>query len=80
MIDFTKIEYLKTGATRQQRAYETLSNHQVLQKLAAFDPILTGTIPINIDIETSDLDIICCFTDPVAFQKSVRSFSTQKKL
>lgn len=79
MIDFTNIEYLKSGTARQQHAYEVLSMHQVLEKLAAFDPILTGTIPINIDIETSDLDIICHFTNPVLFQKSVRHFFGREK-
>lgn len=58
-MNFLNIEYLKTGNERQQLAYQTLIAHQILEKLAEYSPILTGTIPINIDIENSDLDIIC---------------------
>ena len=40
-----------------------LTQNEILTKLHQFDPILVGTIPINIDIETSDLDIICYCED-----------------
>lgn len=59
MIDFTTIEYLKSGNSKQIKAYEILTHHNVLLSLEEFNPILVGTIPINIDIENSDLDIIC---------------------
>jgi hypothetical protein len=57
MIDFSTIEYLKTGNPRQIRAYEVLIQNKIFFNLAEFDPVLAGTIPINIDIENSDLDI-----------------------
>ncbi|PKF74829.1 DUF4269 domain-containing protein [Chryseobacterium sp. PMSZPI] len=59
MIDFTKIDYLKEGNERQKRAYEVLTKYKILEKLESYSPILAGTIPIEIDIEDSDLDIIC---------------------
>lgn len=59
MIDFKDINYLKDGNYRQKSAYQILIKYGVFEKLADFDPILTGTIPINIDIAESDLDIIC---------------------
>ncbi|KMQ64305.1 hypothetical protein ACM46_08400 [Chryseobacterium angstadtii] len=59
MIDFTKLDYLKSGNERQQRAYNVLTKYRVLEKLEPYSPILAGTIPIGIDIESSDLDIIC---------------------
>lgn len=43
----------------QQKAYQVITDHAILEKLAQYNPILVGTIPINIDIEESDLDIIC---------------------
>lgn len=59
MIDFTTIDYLKTGNERQKRAYEVLTKYRIFEKLKEYSPILAGTIPIEIDIENSDLDIIC---------------------
>jgi len=75
---FETIDYLQNGNDRQQRVYEMLVRHQVMKKLADFDPILVGTIPIEVDIETSDLDIICCFSDPQVFNEVIfRNFGTQ---
>lgn len=59
MINFTGIEYLKGGNERQKRAYEVLTKYKVFEKLRDYSPLLAGTIPIEIDIESSDLDIIC---------------------
>ncbi|WP_223605879.1 DUF4269 domain-containing protein [Chryseobacterium sp. OSA05B] len=59
MIDFTHIEYLKSGNERQKRAYDVLKKYKVFEKLKPYSPVLAGTIPIEIDIESSDLDIIC---------------------
>ncbi len=64
---FNNIEYLKSGAERQQQAYRVLTAYQVLDKLEAYTPVLVGTIPINIDIESSDLDILCYWTDKREF-------------
>jgi hypothetical protein len=59
MINFTKIDYLKNGNERQRRVYELLRKYHIFEKLKYYSPILAGTIPIEIDIESSDLDIIC---------------------
>lgn len=68
MIDFTTLDYLQSGNEKQKRVYTILTTNRVLEKLKSFDPILTGTIPISIDIDTSDLDIICCFNNAYDFQ------------
>ncbi|GAA4152456.1 DUF4269 domain-containing protein [Chryseobacterium ginsenosidimutans] len=59
MIDFTTIDYLKKGNEKQKRAFEVLAKYKLFEKLKDYSPILAGTIPIEIDIEASDLDIIC---------------------
>jgi hypothetical protein len=59
MINFKKIDYLKLGNSRQQKAYKTLTALNIFSILKDYNPILTGTIPIEIDIPESDLDIIC---------------------
>ncbi len=59
MIDFMTIDYLKTGNNKQRRAYEVLTQYRIFEKLSDYSPLLAGTVPIEIDIEGSDLDIIC---------------------
>lgn len=71
MIDFTKIDYLKNGNERQKRAYEVLTRYHIFEKLKNYSPILAGTIPIEIDIEDSDLDIICEAKDFTEFEKAL---------
>ncbi|MBE7410710.1 MAG: DUF4269 domain-containing protein [Leptospiraceae bacterium] len=78
-LDFTNIEYLLSGRSQQQKAYSILTNHQVLIKLKLFDPMLVGTIPIGIDVENSDLDIICCFTNKDEFKKLITENFKDKK-
>lgn len=58
MIDFTRIDYLKNGNERQKKAYEILTKYRIFEKLKDYSPILAGTVPIEIDINGSDLDII----------------------
>lgn len=58
MIDFTEIDYLKDGNERQKKAYEILTKYRILEKMKDYSPILAGTVPIEIDIKGSDLDII----------------------
>ncbi len=72
-MEFHDISYLKNGTPRQQEAYTILQQNKVLEKLQAFDPVLVGTIPINVDIETSDLDIICCFKNKDFFRDTIVS-------
>lgn len=73
MIDFTNISYLKTGNQKQQLAFEVLTKYKILESLSDFDPILVGTIPINLDIENSDLDVICYWTNKSHFIEQIKS-------
>lgn len=58
MKNWRNINYLLQGTKKQQAAYHALHDIEVLNHLIDFNPILVGTIPIDIDIVTSDLDII----------------------
>lgn len=56
---FENIEYLLHGTDRAKEAYRVLQQYKVMDILSPYTPMLTGTIPIDIDIEGSDLDVIC---------------------
>ena len=58
MQDFLTIDYLEHGNEIQQNVFHLLCNHQILEKLDTYKPIVVGTIPIEINIENSDIDII----------------------
>jgi hypothetical protein len=73
MMNFSTIDYLKNGTPKQIQAFEVLTRNKVLTNLAEFDPILVGTIPINIDIENSDLDIICYWKNKTEFIDKLNS-------
>ncbi len=78
MPDFTTIEYLRTGNEKQRQTFEILNQNKILLNLAEFEPILVGTIPINIDIENSDLDIICYWKNKVEFIEKLQSAFTNE--
>lgn len=87
--NFRNIEYLKYGNDRQKLAYSEIKKFYILDKLVQYNPILTGTIPIEIDLPESDLDIICeCeshaeFTDFILKQfsdkKDLKIYSTKER-
>src|SRR5688500_9963097 len=79
-INFETIDYLKNGNERQQGAYQVLIRHSVLENLQTFDPILIGTIPLNIDTEKSDLDIVCCWKSKNPFIETlIENFSHHRE-
>ena len=80
MKDFRNIDYLKIGNRKQIQAFKVLTEKKILMNLAEFYPVLVGTIPINIDIETSDLDIICYWIDKMVFTEKIQSnFNNEDK-
>lgn len=74
-IDWRDISYLARGNTRQRRAYRALQSLGVFDILRLYSPVLAGTIPLDIDVEQSDLDIICevgATSDLTAFERAVK--------
>lgn len=67
------IEYLRNGNSKQRLAYDALCESNILTLLKEFDPLVIGTIPIEIDIESSDIDICCYATDLLYLQSIVRA-------
>ncbi|TGN09833.1 DUF4269 domain-containing protein [Leptospira ilyithenensis] len=51
-------DYLETGNEKQRSLHSDLSNHKIISKLSGFYPLIAGTIPLGIDTENSDVDIL----------------------
>ncbi|MDR0907747.1 MAG: DUF4269 domain-containing protein [Rikenellaceae bacterium] len=69
---FTDISYLATGNPRQRHCYAVLTKTRVLELLAPYGAVLAGTIPLGIDVPSSDLDVICRVTDFDEFARFAR--------
>lgn len=71
MSHFFTLHYLQHGTLRQQHAYNALTGNSIMEKLEKYTPVLAGTIPLGIDVESSDLDILCTYTDAKKFMVDV---------
>lgn len=80
MKDFRRIEYLQLGNSRQKQAYAELKKIRIFEILQDYDPVLTGTIPIEIDLPGSDLDIICECENHIEFSNLLfKEFGNEKE-
>lgn len=43
----------------------------IFEALAAYDPHIAGTLPLGISVATSDIDVICHFSDPASFTNTI---------
>jgi hypothetical protein len=78
-MDWTDISYLNKGNAIQQKAFDCLSSLHIFDLLQEFKPTLTRTIPIRINIDSSDLDIACQYTDANVLEKKIKAkFQNQK--
>jgi hypothetical protein len=68
-VPWQDITYLLNGNERQCSAYHALHGLRVFNILRDYSPVLVGTIPIAIDIDESDLDIVCDAADLVALKQ-----------
>lgn len=60
---WTDVASLNWGSDRQRDAYQALIELDIFSVLAEFDPALTGTYPLGLETETSDLDVVCHVED-----------------
>ena len=67
MKNFKDIHYLLTGSIEQRKVYELLTEECIMQMLSRYDPILVGTFPLDIQVSTSDIDLICYANDLAGF-------------
>ncbi len=58
---------MSCGTPRQRQAVAALDALAIFDRLAFFAPMLAGTIPLDIDIAGSDLDVISHAVDLNAF-------------
>lgn len=75
--DFRNIDYLQEGNLRQRCCYDILKRLEIMERLAGFSPLLVGTIPIDIDLPDSDLDIICEVHDMEACSAIMQAYRKQ---
>ncbi|MBY0218532.1 DUF4269 domain-containing protein [Paenibacillus illinoisensis] len=73
------LAHLASGNERQRDAYRVLLQSGLFSILEAYTPYPAGTVPIDIDIPGSDLDILCEASDLNAFEMAVtQHFSGMK--
>lgn len=70
-------DYLANGNTKQRLCFDVLRELKLLEALHNFEPLIVGTIPIEIDIDSSDLDIICNAQNLEEFQLLIASLFSE---
>ncbi len=68
---FLDPDYLARGNDRQRAAHRALADLRIFETLVAFQPMLSGTIPLAIDVAGSDLDVLCEVHDFNAFAETL---------
>ncbi|WP_340009463.1 DUF4269 domain-containing protein [Paenibacillus sp. FSL K6-0276] len=71
MNDWRNVDDLNHGTAVQKEVYNLLKELDIMNLLADYNPMLVGTVPLGIQVEGSDLDIICEVHDPAEFKALV---------
>ncbi|MFC8688080.1 DUF4269 domain-containing protein [Brevibacillus porteri] len=73
MRNWHDLSYLGRGTMRQKAAWEAIQQTHIMEVLSDYHPVLAGTIPLDIDVVQSDLDIICESHDLEQFEQAART-------
>ncbi|MGR9049643.1 DUF4269 domain-containing protein [Halobacillus faecis] len=68
---FDLLEELKKGNQKERNAYKTIKGLCIFEELSIYNPVLCGTIPIGLDLDHSDLDIVMDVKDLKTFEKKL---------
>jgi hypothetical protein len=63
---------LRNGSPTQQRAHAALRSFGLPDLLAPFNPTLTGTVPLDLGLPGSELELLCEVRDLEGFQRVLR--------
>lgn len=64
---------LAWGTPDQRRAYSALRESEAMDLLAEFTPVLAGTLPLDVHLPGSDLDLICRWREPRVYEDRLRA-------
>lgn len=76
--EFLTIGYLRTGSPLQQKGFKALSESTLFDLLKEYFPVLTGTLPLDIFIEGSGLDICCEVHNHKKFESDLKHYFSDR--
>lgn len=65
-------ENLARGTERQRRAFEAIESSALIESLKNHSPVLIGAIPLDVDVDTSPIEVVCSSENLEAFAQSLR--------
>lgn len=78
---------LAGGTDRQKAAFAAIESLKLFDLLAEHSPVLTGTFPLDLDIPSSDIDVICSSANLESFAQllvrelgHLKSFSVEHQM
>ncbi|CAM2008871.1 DUF4269 domain-containing protein [Acanthopleuribacter pedis] len=72
--DWHDITYLMNGHDRQRAAYQVLRELDVFYKLKAYKPLLAGSYPLDLEVDDSDLDVLCEAANLLDFESKLTAY------
>ncbi|WP_167881155.1 DUF4269 domain-containing protein [Leptospira gomenensis] len=66
--NFSSPNFLKNGNLKQRKIWEEIKRHSIFDSISKYGPVFAGTVPLEIDIDESDVDILCSYKDSEEFK------------